>query len=251
MANLTRRAFMACAAAMSAGKSVRGAIVDGPASTPAVRQAAPGQTWRYSKHDYFTKALVDHQTDRVTEAGLVTKITSRLDEGGNGPGFPGRAVEWIRHNLPTLDMAGSSGEEVQSPWGMILIDPHWTELQAYEKPIPLWPRQLQPGWSATVNTNYMTPDRDEVMPWQLTMNAHRWEFITVPAGRFRALRYHNQINFRFSSVSERVSAQREEDIWFAPEIGRWVARDSWGTFYQDVGARVHETSHRWELVSWV
>lgn len=133
---------------------------------------------------------------------------------------------------------------------MILIDPHWEELQAYENPIPLWPRELRPGWSATVYTEYKTPQSPDALPWQLTMHAHSWDSIAVPAGQFTALRFHNLINFRFTNVSERVSAQREENIWFVPEIGRWAARESWGTYYQDVGERFHENSYRWELLSW-
>jgi len=64
------------------------------------------------------------------------------------------------------------------------------------------------------------------------------------------LRYANVINFRYTNVSERVAAQRLETIWLAPEIGRWVARESFGTFYQDVGERFHESSYRWELLDW-
>lgn len=251
MAILTRRDFIASAAAMAAGTSVRAAAPGGPSPAASVRAPAPGQTWRYSKLDYFTAAQVDQQVDHVAEVGSTVKIISESGKGHDAPvAFPKEAGEWIHRFLPNSDTAGASNEEIQAPWGMVLVDPHWDQLQVYETPISLWPAQMQPGWGSTVNTNYMTPDRAEAIPWQLTMNAHRWEYVTVPAGRFRALRYHNLINFRFSSISERVSAQREEDIWFAPEIGRWVARNSWGTFYQDVGERLHESSYRWELFSW-
>jgi hypothetical protein len=84
-------------------------------------------------------------------------------------------------------------------------------VQVYEKPIPLWPTQLRPGWSATVYTPYETPQApDEELPWQLTTHVKGWESLVVPAGRFNALRYHNLINFRFTNVSERVAAQRQE-----------------------------------------
>ena len=54
------------------------------------------------------------------------------------------------------------------------------------------------------------------MPWQLTMNAQRWESVTVPAGRFIALRYFNFIDFRFSIFSERTAAQRIEQYGLRP-----------------------------------
>jgi hypothetical protein len=133
---------------------------------------------------------------------------------------------------------------------MVLVDPHWAELQVYKTPIPLWPSELRPGWSTTVDTYYMIPGSEETMPWQLTMRALRWESVTVPAGHFTALHYYNLIDFRFTNVSERTAALRQENIWFAPEIGRWVKRESYGSFRDDVGTEVTEDSYRWELLSW-
>ena len=106
---------------------------------------------------------------------------------------------------------------------------------------------LQCG-STTVNTQYMIPDSQETMPSQLTMHAKGWETITVPAGRFAALRYYNIVDFRFTNASERTAALRQENIWFAPELGRWVVRESFGTFREDVGTEVKESSYRWELL---
>jgi hypothetical protein len=248
---MTRRALIVSAAAVSVGHAFRGAAAKTLEPTATVRPPAVGQSWKYAKHDYVTGERVDNQTDRVSDVGESIKIASHFERGPDEPiTYPAwlarRLHEYLTEGLPPA----ASAEEIQEPWGMVLIDPHWAEVQAYERPIPLWPTQLQPGWSATVNTNYMTADRDEAMPWQLTIHAHEWESITVPAGRFKALRFHNQINFRFSSSSERVSAQRQENIWFAPDIGRWAARESWGTFFQDVGERFHETSYRWELLTW-
>jgi hypothetical protein len=96
----------------------------------------------------------------------------------------------------------------------------------------------------------MIPDSQQMIPWQLTMHARKWESIEVPAGHFTALRYTNLIDLRYTNVSERVAGQRKENIWFVPEIGRWVVRESSGTFYQDVGEEFNESSYRWELLSW-
>jgi hypothetical protein len=74
--------------------------------------------------------------------------------------------------------------------------------------------------------------------------------ITVPAGQFTALHYYNIIDFRFTNVSERTAAIRQENIWFAPEIGCWVVRESRGIFHEDVGFEVKESSFRWELLNW-
>jgi hypothetical protein len=96
----------------------------------------------------------------------------------------------------------------------------------------------------------MIPNSHETMPSQLTMHSQHWESITVPAGQFTALHYYNIIDFRFTNVSERTAAIRQENIWFAPEIGRWVVRESRGIFHEDVGFEVRESSFRWELLNW-
>jgi hypothetical protein len=42
-------------------------------------------------------------------------------------------------------------------------------------------------------------------------------------------------------------------MWFAPEIGRWVARESVGTYYLDDSVddtAYNESSYRWKLTEW-
>lgn len=195
--------------------------------------------------------MVDTQVDRVSAVGQAVEIESHLESGRDRHiAHPSWGANWLRKFMGNDQAPDRLASEVQAPWGMVLIDPHWSQLQAFREPIPLWPMQLRPGWSTTVGTYYKIPDSDETMPWQLTMNAHRWESITVPAGHFTALRYFNLIDFRYTNISGRVAALRKESIWFAPEIGRWVVRESSGTFRQDVAEDFNESSYRWELLSW-
>lgn len=253
MAIVTRRALIGSLAGLSVGYTTRsrGTSAAASGSAASIRPPAVGQSWRYAKYDYFTGTMVDTQTDRVSMVDQTIGIVSRLESGLNDPvGYPDWGQAWLRNHFRDDPRGAPLPNEVQAPWGMVIIDPHWEELQAYEAPIPLWPHELRPGWSTTVNTQYKTPTSPAVLPWQLSMTAHGWDDIQVPAGHFVTLRYHNIINFRFTNISERVSAQRQENVWFAPEIGRWVARESWGTFYQDVGERFHENSYRWELLDW-
>ena len=84
------------------------------------------------------------------------------------------------------------------------------------------------------------------------MKAESWETITVPAGQFKTLRYTNRINFQDSDFA-RTDAMRHETLWFAPEVGRWVARQSTGSYYLDdsvVDQPYTENSYRWELMQW-
>jgi hypothetical protein len=251
MAMSTRREFIFSAAAVSADCIGRGTTTPASSPAPVVRAPAVGQTWRYAKHDYFTGKVIDTQTDRVSKIGKSVEIESRSETAQDQPiSFPSWGERWWQEYMGNETAVAPVPTEVQKPWGMIVIDPHWTELQAFEKAIPLWPSQLVPGWSKTVGTYYKTPNSQESMPSQLTMRAQHWESISVPAGRFSALRYYNIIDFRFRDASERTAALRQESIWIAPEIGRWVKRESRGVFRESVGYEVKESSYRWELLSW-
>jgi hypothetical protein len=252
MAMSTRRDFILSAAAVSAGCVELG--TKAPTSTGGgvkPRQPAGGQSWQYVKHDVFTGAIVDTQTDRVSSVGQAIEIETRSEKTVGTPiKYPSWGAPWWHKYLGRDPSAGPLPNEIQEPWGLVLVDSHWTELQVYKTPIPLWPSELRPGWSTTVDTYYMIPGSEETMPWQLTMRALRWESVTVPAGHFTALHYYNLIDFRFTNVSERTAALRQENIWFAPEIGRWVKRESYGSFREDVGTEITEGSYRWELLSW-
>lgn len=248
----TRREFIFLAAAVSAGCVGRESkIPPTGGAAPVVRAPAVGQSWRYAKHDYFTGEVLDTQIDRVSSTGQSIEITSHSESAEDRPiAFSSWGEGWWRNYMPA-DAARSGGPiEIHRPWGMVAVDPHWSEMQAFEKAVPIWPSELRPGWSRVVSTRYKTPGSDEAMPWQLSMNAKEWAFVTVPAGRFLALRYANFIDFRFSVYAERTAAQRIEHIWFAPEIGRWVRRESTGTFHEQIHGEVQESSYRWELLSW-
>jgi hypothetical protein len=249
---VTRRNFLLSTAALALGCAEREPVPGTPIGANArVRPPAVGQSWAYAKHDFFTGAMVDTQVDRVSAVGQTIEIMSHFETAQDNPiTYPSWGTAWLRKYMANDRPAHRLPSEIQAPWGMVLVDSHWSQLQAYEEPIPLWPAQLRPGWSTTVGTYYKIPDSEETMPWQLTMGAHRWESITVPAGNFTALRYFNLINFRYTNISGRNAAQRKETIWFAPEIGRWVVRESSGTFRQDVTEEFNESSYRWELLSW-
>ena len=129
---------------------------------------------------------------------------------------------------------------------------NWGQVQVYETAIPLWPALLQPGWQTHFKTKYKTPTNKNALLWDQTMKARSWESITVPAGRFNTLRFTNMINFTSSDMMRTVSS-RQETLWFAPEVGRWVARESTGSYYQDnsaVDTPYSENSYRWELIEW-
>ncbi len=256
---VTRRFFLLSSAVLSVGCSMRRPEAVQPVGTaaaagsPVVRPPAVGQSWRYTKRDIFTHTIVDDQIDRVAAVGSTIDIDSRSETSKQASADPKWGAAWLRKYIPRREVPeGPLPSEIQSPWGQVLVDPHWGQVQVYEVPIPLWPAQLTPGWKAHVNTKYKTPSNQDGLPWDQTMAAHGWETISVAAGNFRALRYTNIINFKSTDFS-RENSQRKETLWFAPEVGRWVARESTGIYYiedSSVDTPYDEPGFRWELIEW-
>ncbi len=201
-----------------------------PTNPPKVRAPQVGQQWVYNVRNVFNQELVDIVTERVASIGPQVRIE--------------------RSGLK----AGRLPDEIQQPWGYVLQDPHWNPPQKFLKPIPLWPEQLVPGWSGFYRDRYQVvgyPDNDYY--WGLNIAALQWEGVSVPAGQFPVLKYQNEAPFFTSNDFSRVANYRQEDVWFAPEVGRWVIRRGYGRylwggmFWNDA---LWEDYLEWELVSW-
>lgn len=248
MPNLNRRSFLMGTAAFAAGCAGHETLSP-PAGGQSVRAPQLGQTWRYAKRDLVTGKQIDTETCRVQHVDKVVELSVTVAGPAEHPvTAPSWGAAWLEHHVDRPPPSATPNSEIHAPWGRVLVDPHWVEVQVYRDPLPLWPVELRPGWSKTYNTLYMTPTSSDELPWQLTMTAHDWETVNVPAGKFRALRYTNLINLRYTNVSGKVAGQRLETLWIAPEVGRFVARESTGTFYQDVAEQFNEPAHRWELL---
>ena len=254
MLKITRRSFVLGTVALSMDSMTRPLAAEPTSPTPVspiVRPPGLGQSWHYARHDGITGKIIDVQVDRISALGHTINIESWSEAAlANTPSSLWGA-KWLHPVERAASRARSLSSEVQEPWGMIIVDPHWDLVQVYARPIPLWPTQLRPGWRSLVNTQYQTT-RATDLPLQQTMRAHGWENISVPAGQFRALRYTNLINFRHSDFSW-TNAVRQETLWLAPEVGRWVARESRGTYYHDDSVADQpymESSYRWELLNW-
>jgi len=201
-----------------------------PINPPKVRAPQVGQQWVYNVRNVFNQELVDVVTEKVVSVGPQIRIE--------------------RSGLK----AGQLPDEIQQPWGYVLQDPHWNPPQKFLQPIPLWPEQLVPGWSGFYRDRYQVvgyPDNDYY--WGLNVSALGWEGVSVPAGQFPTLKYQNEAPYFTSNDFSRVANYRQEDVWFSPEIGRWVIRRGYGRylwagmFWSDA---LWEDYLEWELVSW-
>ena len=253
MRHMTRRYFLLSSAAFSAGCALNRSSVPATKQVAAVRAPQVGQSWRYAKHDLITRSVLDIEVNEVSAVGSTVAIESRTDDGAAAKSAPASwGTDWLRryfrHNKPDGPLPG----EIQAPWGKILVDPHWGHVQAYETAIPLWPSELRPGWKTRVQSKYKSDESEREMRWDQTMQAESWETISVPAGQFEVLRYVNSIRFRDVDPARKDSA-RHETIWFAPQMGRWVARESSGSYYLDDSVddrQQNAIGFRWELLEW-
>ena len=205
-----------------------GNSISAPNPLPAVRAPQVGQEWVYSKKNVFNGKELAIITERVSSVGDQIVISRTTADGGQLP------------------------SEIQGPWGMISTDPHWSRVISYSPAIPLWPQNLSGNWSKQVNTKYQIAGYDDnFYNWNLYMSSSGWEQITVPAGTFAALRFQNLINFE-NADPNKVDCIRKETIWFAPQIGRWVARESTGScrIQGQISVESHEDSIQWQLLSY-
>lgn len=201
-----------------------------PTNPPKVRAPQVGQQWVYNVRNVFNQELVDIVTEQVVSVGPQIRI-QRVGQ-----------------------KAGPLPDEIQEPWGYILQDPHWNPPQKFLKAIPLWPEQLVPGWSSFYRTRYQVLGyTDNDYYWGLSMAAVGWEGVSVPAGQFPVLKFQNEAPYFESNDISRVVNIRNEDVWFSPEIGRWVIRRGYGRYLWSGmfwNNALWEDYLEWELVSW-
>ena len=230
--NLSRRSFIASAALAPVACGVplayqQGTPVTQPVPTPSVRAPQVGQQWTYVKRDVFDGKLRGIITERVASVGS-TIVIERTDDSG--------------YRLPS---------EIQGPWGVVQTSTAWPRLISFNPAIPLWPLELNSNWSKQFNTKYSLGGYSENgYGWQSYMSVHGWEKITVPAGTFLAIRYQNLINYQ-NEDPNKVDCIRKETIWFAPSIGRWVAREASGSYQitGEIGTPILEDSYQCQLSS--
>jgi len=204
-----------------------GNSISTPNPLPIVRTPQVGQEWVYSKKNVFNGKELGIITERVSNIGSSIVISRSDADGGQLP------------------------SEIQGPWGMISTDPHWSKLMTYTPVIPLWPQNLSGNWSQQENTKYQIAGYDgNFFNWNLFMSSDGWEKITVPAGSFTALKFQNLIYFE-NPDPNKFDCVRKETIWFTPQIGRWVARESTGSCITGAeNVPIPENTTQWQLQSY-
>ena len=230
---LSRRTFITSAALAPVACGIplsyeRGTPVTAPKPLPVIRLPQVGQEWTYIKKDVFNGKTLDVITEQIASVGQSIVINRITADGGQ------------------------LASEIQGPWGIIKTDPQWSHLMEFNSGLPLWPLELSEKWSKQFDTKYAVACYpDSKLYWQDYMSVQGWERVTVPAGEFIALRFQNLINYE-NSDPQKIDCIRKETIWFAPQIGRWVAREASGSYQiqGQVGPVILEGSYQWQLASY-
>ena len=194
---------------------------------PAVRPPAVGQSWSYQLLNYYNSQVLDTLKEEVI--ALTPGVTLRRQSARNG----------------------ALADEVHTRWGQVQQDPGWDLLQIYETPLPLWLDPLHTGAGQNIDTHY-TNGSSAFRYWiQMQIQVMGRETVDLTLGSFQTIRIEKLIRQTHYDQSKK-SLQRRETLWFAPEIGRWVVRETDGSFRRS-GKRLdegREDHFRWELTAW-
>src|SRR5271169_3685385 len=124
MVQVTRRLFLLSAAAFSAGCASRGYGAAQPSPATGARQPAVGQSWRYAKHDLYSRKLVDDQTDRIMAVGTTVDIDSQSEAVAAAKTERSSwGSSWLSKYVPHPDTPPDRAlpSEIQQPWGKVLV----------------------------------------------------------------------------------------------------------------------------------
>ena len=192
-----------------------------------VRPPAIGQSWTYKQLNFYNSHLLDTVKEEVTAVSPNITLSRRSANTGALPA------------------------EIQTRWGQVQQDPYWDMLQIYETPLPLWLDSLERGASQTTDTHYV----NGASSFRYWINAQTQvigrETVTLPIGTFQTVRIDKLIR-QAHYDSGKLFLLRRDTLWFAPEIGRWVVRETDGTFRRS-GKKLdegREDHFRWELTAW-
>lgn len=241
-----RRRFLLAAAGTALLPAAGCGVIGGPqreqlAAPPVPPQIAnvlPGQQWHYATLDGYRNAQVGE---------LHARVLSRAEVSASS--MLASAAPLV---VALSDHQGRSrGEEYWvRPW-QILVDPSYDLVQTFEAPVPYLPDVLAPGQGRNDFTWYRTPGSSFRNHWQQQLRTIGWERVQVPAGTFDALRVQRYINFQHAD-GWREFPWRQDTLWYAPVVGRWVRREWTGRYLWPGRPRTEAEEDRvaWVLTGW-
>jgi hypothetical protein len=204
--------------------------IPAPSGSGSLRAPRVGQGWTYRQLNFFNGSLLDVVQETVASVGPTVDIARRSNSGA------------------------ALADEKHAAWGQLLRDPAWDYPMTFETPVPLWPASWAGDGRTTVNSHYVM-DGGSFRYWiQVSCAVRGWERVPVGAGTFDTLRIERLIRLQHHDFT-RVDTLRRDTLWLSLEVGRWVARDTWGEYVQSGGAGMlrnytKEDHFHWELTAW-
>lgn len=231
---LNRRVFISLAA-LPAGSSIQfiapvsASKVSRNESVGGIRSPALGQTWVYSIYNCYNSQLLDVVKDEVVEVDNSIRTTRNSKTNAN------------------------LGDEIQSGWGRLKQDSYWESVQNYEQSVPIWLNGLNVGDKEAFETYYFSGTSSFKYWLSVGVSFVGWEKVNLPLGTFETMHFEKLI--RLSQYdSFRLDTVKRDSIWIAPEIGRWVVRETNGEYRVSGGkggSIRREDNFRWQLESWI
>lgn len=199
-----------------------------PSEPASMRPAAVGQHWTYRQYNQFNSALLATVQEKVVQAGETVRLERSTADG---------------QTLP---------EEGHQTWGHLVRDPVWDLPLNFEQPTALWPTPLATGAQTAVRTHYVLDGGSFRYAIECRIQVLGWQRVALPMGSFDTVVVERRLRLSHPDLT-RLETRRRDRMWIAPDIGRWVARETSGE-YDLAGGKGHllDTGHedrfRWELV---
>lgn len=243
-ADLRRRGLvLGAAGAALPALGLAGCATGSPPSGPVRQFEQPlvrvGDRWLYREINRYNQLpLADVQVTVTASAPLTCSLRRTRSDSTAGEIARPDAVQEERY-------AG--------PWAVDL-EPTYDLTMDFAEPMPILPRSLRVGEAQYRETSYTVRGYSGRYRWTQHLKATGVERVATPAGNFECLRVQRMIWFDYPDVFRYRSA-RVDNVWYAPEVNRWVRREWTGDYQHEnsldkMGSRRREDWVRWDLVAY-
>lgn len=198
-----------------------------------------GDRWRYREINRYNRlALADVEVTVTATAPLTCSVRrTRSDSTAGEIARPDALLE----------------EVYAAPWA-VDHEPTYDLTMDFADPMPLLPTSLRVGETEYSKTSYTVRGYSGSYRWTQHLKALDVERIATPGGSYDCLRVRRMIWFDYPDVF-RFGSARVDNVWYAPEVNRWVRREWTGDYQHETslgksGSRRREDWVRWDLVAY-
>ena len=197
-------------------------------------RVAVGDRWVYRETNLYNNLPLADVAVTVTAATPLTCDVQRMRSDSTAGEIPRRDT--------------TVQEIYASPWA-VDHEPTYDLTMDFAEPMPLLPPSLRVGEKEYSKTRYTVSGYSGTYGWTQYLRAMGVERIATPGGSFDCLRVRRMIWFDYPDVF-RFSSARVDNVWYAPEVSRWVRREWTGDYLHENSLGRHGTRRREDWVRW-